>query len=312
MKRFTVTAALALLALPVVAQQQPHQDPGKKPVAVINGETVTQQQLDRMYDNLGTRMKANYEKAGGKGAFLENYVAKRLVIQEALKSGFDKKPEIEAELMAAREAALFDRYVRDVVAAPVITDDEVHKYYDEHPDEFHTAETVKVRHIIIMPNGSGPKPHTEEEAKALIVQIASDLRSKTVFPAGTDPDNAARIMLSHFAQAAQQFSEDASGAVGGDLGWVERGQLDAQFADAAFAMKKGALSGVIQTRYGYHLIFVEDRRPASIQTYDEAKSGIREFLMTQHAADVVNVVTKLTNELRQSSKVSVFPENLSQ
>jgi peptidyl-prolyl cis-trans isomerase C len=307
MKRFTVTAALALLALPVLAQQQ---DPAKKPVAVINGETITQEQLDRLYDNLGARMKANYEKSGGKGAFLENYIAKRLIIQEAIKAGFDRRPEIQAELQAAREAALFDRYVRDVIAQPVITDDEVRKYYNEHPDEFKTPETVKVRHIIIMPNGAGPKPHTKEEAMALIQQINADLRAKTTFPPGTDAAGAARIMQAHFAQAAQQYSEDGSAAAGGDLGWVERGQLDSTFADAAFTMKKGTLSGVIETRFGYHLIFVDDKRPASTQTFDEAKAGIREFLMSQRAADVVNVVTKLTNELRASSKVSVFPENI--
>ncbi|HKO56005.1 MAG TPA: peptidyl-prolyl cis-trans isomerase [Thermoanaerobaculia bacterium] len=307
MKRFTVMAALALLALPVLAQQQ---DPAKKPVAVINGETVTQEQLDRMYDNLGARMKANYQKSGGKGAFLENYIAKRLVIQEALKAGFDRKPEIQAELQAAREAALFDRYVRDVVAQPVITDEEVKKYYDEHPDEFRTPETVKVRQIIIMPNGAGPKPHTKEEAMALIQQIASELRQKVVVSPNTDPAGAARIMQAHFAQAAQQYSEDGSAANGGDLGWVQRDQLDATFADAAFTMKKGALSGVIETRYGYHLIFVDDKRPPSTESFDEAKGAIREFLITQRAADVVNVVTKLTNELRASSKVSVFPENI--
>ncbi|HEV7919894.1 MAG TPA: peptidylprolyl isomerase [Thermoanaerobaculia bacterium] len=307
MKRFTVMAALALLALPVLAQQQ---DPAKKPVAVINGETITEEQLNRMYDNLGARMKANYQKSGGKGAFLENYIAKRLIIQEALKSGFDKKPEIQAELQAAREAALFDRYVRDVIAQPVITDEEVRKYYDEHPDEFHTPETVKVRHIIIMPNGAGPKPHTKEEAMALIQQINADLRSKTTFPTGTDATGAARIMQAHFAQAAQQYSEDGSAASGGDLGWVERGQLDSTFADAAFTMKKGALSGVIETRFGYHLVFVEDKRPASTESFADAKAGIREFMMSQRAADVVNVVTKLTNELRASSKVSVFPENI--
>lgn len=307
MNRLPVMAALALLALPVMAQQQ---DPAKKPVAVINGETITQEQLDRLYANLGARMKANYQKSGGKGAFLENYIAKRLVIQEALKSGFDKKPEIQAELQAAREAALFDRYVRDVIAQPVITDEEVRKYYDEHPDEFKTPETVKVRHIIIMPNGAGPKPHTKEEAMALIQQINADLRSKTVFPPGTDATGAARIMQAHFAQAAQQYSEDGSAAAGGDLGWVERGQLDSTFADAAFTMKKGTLSGVIETRFGYHLVFVEDKRPASSDTFDEAKAGIREFLMSQRAADVVNVVTRLTNELRASSKVSVFPENI--
>src|SRR5439155_21424101 len=118
-----VGPALPRLALPAVGQQRPaaaaRQDPTRKPVAVINGEVITQEQLDRMYSNLGTQVRSQYEKNGGKGAFLENYLRKRLIIQEALKAGFDKKADVQADMQSARESALFDRYVLDVVAQPV-------------------------------------------------------------------------------------------------------------------------------------------------------------------------------------------------
>ena len=96
MKRIFAPWMLAL-ALPLTAQQPVTPAPAAqadKPVAVINGEVVTASQLDHMWDNLGTQMRTQYESSGGKGAFLENYLRKRLVLQEALKSGFDKRPDI--------------------------------------------------------------------------------------------------------------------------------------------------------------------------------------------------------------------------
>lgn len=312
MKRFLVTAGLALLALPTFAQPPaPQQDPGKKPVAVINGETITQEQFDRMYNNLPMPVKAQYEKNGGKGAFLQNYLLKRLVVQEAMKSGFDKKADVRAAMENARESALFDRYVRDVISQPVIPEPEIRKFYEQHAADFNHLEAVHARHIVIMTNGAGPKPHTKEQALEIIQGIHTDLRAKSIPPPGTDPENASRMTLAYFAQAAQQYSEDGTAPNGGDIGWVDRSMnLDPAFADAAFTMKKGTLSGIIETKAGYDLIFVEDKKPAWRESYEEARPAIREHLLAQHQAEVMNLVGKLTNDLRASSKISVFPENL--
>lgn len=310
MKRFVVAAAAVLLALPILAQQKAApQDPGKKPVAVINGEVVTQRQLDYLYNNLGAQIRAQYEKAGGKAAFLENYLRKRLVVQEAQKAGFDKRPEVQADIQAARESAVFDRYVRDVVAKPVVTEAQMRKYFEEHPTDFNHAESVKVRHILIMTNPSGPKPHTKDQAMQLIQKINTELRSKIPFSGAADVAVSPQT-IALFAEAAQKYSEDGTAPNGGDVGWVERSQIDPQFADAAFTVKKGAMSGIVETRFGYHLILVEDKRPAFSETYDEARPVLREFLMAQHQQDVMNLVSKLTDDLRTNGKVSVYLENL--
>ena len=66
----------------------------------------------------------------------------------------------------------------------------------------------------------------------------------------------------------------------------------------------------IMTDVGYHLIFVEGKKPAGTESFAEAKGDIREFLMAQRAADVMGTVKRLTNELRASSKVAFYPENV--
>lgn len=287
-------------------------DDSKRPVAVINGETITVEKLNRMYANLNTQMRTNYDQNGGKGAFLENYIRKRLMLQEAFKNGFDKKPEVVATLETARESALFDRYVRDVVAAGIVTDKDVRDYYDAHPDDFATPEKVHVRHIVVAVTNAGPAPKTDGQALEEISHIAAELRAADVSSAMGKPDEAtmAKLRLAHFEDAAKKYSEDSSAESGGDLGWMSKGQLDPTFEAAAWGLKPGVISGVVHSKFGYHLIYVEGKEPAGVEPFDAVKSGIREYLLTQKATDVVNAVARLTNELKANSRISVFPENI--
>jgi peptidyl-prolyl cis-trans isomerase C len=317
---------ISLLALPAIAQQSaPAQPPAaaqspsaaaepdsKKAVAVINGETITVEKLNRMYNNLNTQMRQNYDSNGGKGALLENYIRKRLVVQAAIKSGFNKQPDIVEALDAARESALFDRYVRDVVAAPIITDSEIKAYYNEHPGDFATPEKVHVRHIVTAVTSSGSAPKSREAARDAITKIAVELHGAEMASARgtTDPETLARLRLSHFQDAARKYSEDGAAASGGDLGWITKGQTDPDFEVAAWNMRAGMLSGIVESKFGFHLIYVEDRQPAGTEPFEAVKTSLREYLLTQKASDVVNAVTKLTNELRDSGHVSVFPGNI--
>jgi len=317
---------LLLLASAAVAQQAPPAktapapqstaaaaaDDSKRPVAVINGETITVEKLNRMYANLNTQMRTNYDQNGGKGAFLENYIRKRLMLQEAFKTGFDKKPEVVATLETARESALFDRYVRDVVAAGIVTEKDVRDYYDAHPDDFATPEKVHVRHIVVAVTNAGPAPKTDSQALEEISHIAAELRAADVSSAMGKPDDATmtKLRLAHFEDAAKKYSEDSSAESGGDLGWMSKGQLDPTFEAAAWGLKPGVISGVVHSKFGYHLIYVEGKEPAGVEPFDAVKSGIREYLLTQKATDVVNAVARLTNELKANSRISVFPENI--
>lgn len=315
MKR-SILSLLVLAAMPLAAQQQPAAggaapaSPADRPVAIVNGQTITAGTLDQMYNRLGTQMREQYEATGGKAGFLENYVRKRLMVQEALKAGFDKRPDVQADMEAAKESALFDRYVRDVVANSIVTDAMVKKYYDDHPDEFATPEKVKVRHIVIIGNGAGPHPKTDQQALELIQKVATEIHAKFAGVRGADEATQNRIRTSYFAELARQYSEDGSAESGGDLGWVQKGQLDPDFEAAAFKLEKGLPSGIVKSRFGYHIILVEDKQPAGTESFDNAKASIREFLMTQHAVDVMQEVTRLTNELRGTSKIAIYPENI--
>jgi peptidyl-prolyl cis-trans isomerase C len=322
MKRILLSLSLAVLALPLVAQEKPAANapsvattaassPTADPiVAILNGETITASKLDSMYARLAPAMREQYNATGGKAGFLDNYLRKRLLVQEALKAGFDKKPEVQAEMETAKEAALFDRYVRDVVSSQVVKDADVKKYYDEHPDEFTTPERVKVRHIVVVGNGAGPHPKSNEQALEAIKKVATELHAKSGSVHAADPAAAARIRGSYFAEMARKYSEDGAAETGGDLGWVVKGQLDPQFEAAAFKLDPGVPSGIVETRFGYHIILVEGREAAGHESFDRVRPVLREYLLTQHATEVMEAVTRLTNELRATSKMAIYPENI--
>src|ERR1043166_5872292 len=264
-----------------------------------------------MYDHLSPAMKEQYNNTGGKAGFLDNYLRKRLLVQEALKQGYDKRPEVQAEMETAKESALFDRYVRDVVASQIVTDAVIKKYYDDHADEFNDPERIKVRHIVITGNGAGPHPKSKEQALDLIKKISGELHQKLAGVRAPDAATAQRIGLSYFEELARKYSEDGSAESGGDLGWQSKGGgLDPAFESVAFQLEPGVPSGIVETKYGYHIIWVEDKAPAGRESLDRVRPLLREYLLAQHAADVMQAVTRLTNELRANSKMAIYPENI--
>ncbi len=174
MKACLITLAV-LVAIPLFAQSTA--TPAAKPtvaknvVATVNGEAITSEQLDRLWNRMGTKMRTQYEMGGnGKLRFLENYVGKRLLLQIATQTEFDKSPAVQAELEAAKEAALFDLYVRDVVATQIVTEAVVKKYYDDHPADFIHPEAAKVRMILI-----GKDKHNPEESRTIAGDLMKDM-----------------------------------------------------------------------------------------------------------------------------------------
>lgn len=302
MQRCLVILALAIsAAVPVVAQQAAPAAPASNVIATVNGEKITAEQLDRLWNRIGEKMRAQYDKAGnGKFRFLENYIGKRLLLQLAAQSDFDKSPEVQAELEAAKEAALFDAYVRDVVASQIVTEPMIRKFYDEHVSEFMHPETAKVRIIQV-----SKEKHGTAEARALLSNKLRDL-----FAVRFDTKNDRQMLARSFGEAAKASSDHSSAANGGDLGWVSRDALDPTISNAVFSMTPGSLSGMLETETALHLVLVEDRLPFWTESYESARAGIREFLFSANQQKVVEAVSRATRELRSSSEVKLYPENM--
>ena len=144
----------------------------------------------------------------------------------------------------------------------VPTDKEIAAFYKEKLNTlFSYPERVRAQHILIAvtPDASAK---SRQEAKAKAEKVLEQLKK------GGD-----------FAKLAAEYSDDpGSRDHGGDLGFFERGQMIKPFEDAAFSLKPGQLSGVVETRFGYHIIKVNEVKPAHTDTLAQAKPRIVESL----------------------------------
>ncbi|MHB0968280.1 MAG: peptidylprolyl isomerase [Thermoanaerobaculia bacterium] len=272
-----------------------------KIVANINGEVLTVEELDKHWARLSPEMRANYERAGGKAQFLETYIRKRLLIQEAIKQRYDKSAEGAFDVAAARDAALFDSYIRNVVAKSVISDMDLKDFYEANKNQFKTPEMIHARHILATPakgnvtNTTSSDAGSDAEALEKMKGIAQKLTLKQA----------------SFEQLAAELSEDPGSArSGGDLGWFPRGKMVPEFEDAAFKLRVGDTSHVVKTQFGYHVIRVEAHQQEGFMSFEDVKPQIQERLLQERADKVIAAVNQLTNELRALSSIQVHRENL--
>jgi len=295
----------------------------KGKVALVNGATISQEQFDRAMTPYQQQIAAMGEGAVTdeqlidlKKKVLEKLIGNELLYRESQKDGIaieDKEISETFESQKAQfktaaefqealkqlnysEAAFRDQikiglsiqgYIEKKFAQnTTISDEEAKKYYDDNPDYFKQTAQVKASHIMIMVDSNADQAK-KDEAKKKLEKIMKRLK------AGED-----------FAALAKEVSEDANSKDnGGDLDYFSKGQMVQAFEDAAFALKKGEISDIVETEYGYHIIKLTDKIDAKTISYEEAKNDILDGLKTNKVNSDVN---KYVTELRSKAVVEIF------
>jgi len=261
-------------------------------LAKFGSKTITVSDYNKIIGYLDTEKQKVIEKNPQlKENVLRQLVQSMVISELARKAGFDKRPEVQEQLEFFKNNFLANEYLRKEVAAKdTVSEDDVKSYYDTHQDEFKTPEMVKARHILIKVDKSA-----SEEDKKQAQKKAEDILSK--IKAGED-----------FAKLASEFSDDpGSKSKGGDLGFFARGRMVKPFEDAAFALKVGEVSGIVESPFGYHIIKAEERKDAGVETYDTAKDKIRQRLVQERAK---STVTEFIDKAMKDANVELHPELL--
>jgi hypothetical protein len=301
MKHTFLALALALAVVPLSAQTDKD-----KLVARVNGEEFTNRRVDELWNRLSDEMQERYIKSGGgKLGFLQNHIAKFLLVQEAVKSGYAEQIGAPQELDAKAESALFDRYVKDVIAAPLFTEEEMRKLYQDRSSEFQAPEQGWIGTIRVKKNDSPEK--AREALSKVMVEIFS---ARTVLAQTYSDEHLPAALAARFAEIARRVSDDPSAEAGGDLGWVALHTVDPKIADAVRTMKPGSISGILETSDAFQMILMHEHRPAGIEPYETAKASIRGFLMAREPKKIMTAVSRRSAELRAAGKVEIFADNL--
>jgi hypothetical protein len=300
MKR-TLLAIALFAAVPLAAQTD-----GDKLVARVNGEEFTNRKVDELWNRMSVDMQNRYLKnGGGKLGFLQNHIAKHLLVQEAIQSGYAAKIGVPAELDAAAEATLFDSYVKDVIAAPLIPEEAMRKVYEENRADFMAPEQGWIR-IIRAEKKDSPDTARETLSKAM-VEIFS---ARTVLAKQFSAEHLDDALAAKFAEVAARASDHPSAGKGGDMGFVALHTLDPKLADAVRTMKPGSISGILETTDAFQMILVHEHRPGGVESFESAKPAIRSYLIAREPKKIMDAVAKKSAELRAAGKVEIFKDNL--
>ncbi len=189
-----------------------------------------------------------------------------------------------------------NKWVEDVIKPKVkITDAAIEKYYRENPDQFKKPETISASHILI---STMPDPNaTVKPDAAALAKLDSDAKAK-----------AEKILVqlkqgADFGAIAEKESACDSKKNKGSLGEFQRGQMVPEFEKAAFALAKpGDLSAVVKTQFGYHIIKLDKKNPASVVPLAEVKDDIRNSLMGQ---ELQKEVAAQIAKQKETLKVSI-------
>lgn len=295
------------------AQTKPS-DPNAK-VAIVNGKPILRSELDNILNNMrGPQATDAAEKPTKEmvDQALDHAITLEVLKQECakqhiettdaevderiqqIKKNFPSEKDFDAMLskinltpQKLKENLKTDLTIRKLIDKEVgnkvtVSDADEKAYYDSHLDQFKHSEQVRASHILVK---VGPNDTAEQkaEAKKKIEEIQKKLQ------AGED-----------FATLAKENSDCPSKAKGGDLGFFDRKAMVKPFSDAAFALKPGETSGIVETQFGYHIIRQTEKKPEGTQTFDEVKENIgRHLRQTQMQAEVKTYI----DGLKQNAKI---------
>jgi peptidyl-prolyl cis-trans isomerase C len=255
----TLVIAIILLA-PTSAPRAEDADPV---VARANGVDIRQSDLATAEEEVGANMPQMSPEQ--KRDYLVTYLADVIVLaQAAEQQKLADRADVKHRLQFERNKVLMETLLQQAGTAAV-TDDAMHKVYDDAVKQMPSEQEVHARHILVP---------TEDEAKAIEDQLKK----------GAD-----------FATLAKEKSKDPGAADGGDLGYFTKDQMVPEFADAAFKLDKGQISDPVHTQFGWHVIKVEDKRTKPTPTFDEVKGQLENYVAHRAQADLVSKLRSAAN-----------------
>ncbi|MCU0571520.1 MAG: peptidylprolyl isomerase [Syntrophobacteraceae bacterium] len=289
-------------------------------LASVNGRDIFQADLDKEMNRFEGQMGVSgqppdpAQRDAIKKKVLDNLIQRELLFQESvrleIKVGDDELSEQMTQLkgrftseedftnalkrLKMSEGDLREEFSRRLIVKKMIDQviadkvqisaEETRNFYDNNPNFFKAPERVRASHILVKLD-----PNASESDKASARKKIEEIQKR--IQKGED-----------FAAVAKAGSDCPSASKGGDLDYFQRGQMVAPFEEAAFSLKPGEVSGVVETQFGYHLIKVVDKKESGVIVYEEIKGDIESHLRQQKVNEQYAVYIE---ELKSKAKVEM-------
>jgi peptidyl-prolyl cis-trans isomerase C len=236
-------ALIAIAVTPAFAQN----------LAVVNGKPIPSSRADAIVKQVVAQGQGT-DSPQLRDAVKKDLIAREVMMQEAVKQGYDKNADVKQALENARQTIVVNALAKDYITKHPVTDAEVKAEYDRFAKQTGDKE-YHVRHIVL---------GTEDEAKAVIAKLKGGAK---------------------FEDLAKQSKDTGTANNGGDLDWASPSSFPPEFSAGFVNLQKGAITETpVKTQVGYHVIKLDDVRPAKLPTLDEVKPQISEALTQQKLA----------------------------
>ncbi len=205
--------------------------------------------------------------------FINEMVDEHFLVKEAKKQNIENLPDVKELIAAARKKIIVSKLIELEVDKKVrLEPDEAQKYYEAHKDEFMTPLLLRASHILV---------NNEAEAQTI----------KKELQAGAD-----------FEELARSKSLDNTAIRGGDIGFFQKGQLLPEFEDVAFKMRKGEISDVFHTQFGYHVMKLTDRAEPALRDFKMVKGILEKQILNEKRTKVYK---EFVQGLKKDAKVMI-------
>ena len=237
----------------------------------VNGKAISQEDVDNelMRATQGRFNQVPPERqAEFRQQVLQQLIGKELIFEDAKKNGILKSKEYKEEYKKLeermKEELAIQVWQKKLLDGISVSEKELKDYYNQNKEEFNQPESVHARHILVA---------SEDEAKKIIAGLKSLSGEK---------------LKEKFIEEAKTKSTGPSGPKGGDLGYFTQGQMVPEFNDKVFSMKEGTVTlEPVKTQFGYHVIYLEDKKPAMTRKFDEVKGFIEQRLKMEKFKDAM-------------------------
>lgn len=258
----------ALLAMPLAhAEDVGDQD---APVASVNGVEITEQDVEFAAEDLSQALE-NVPPQQQREHIIRYLTDLHLLSQAAREAGLEEDQEYADRLEYMAGRTLMEIYLAREGEARA-TEEEARELYDSVIEQAEPETEVHARHILV---------ESEGEAERILDRLGE----------GED-----------FEELARELSVDPGSAEqGGDLGYIQQGQLVPEFGEAAFALEPGETSEPVESQFGWHVIRVEDRRESEPPSFEEVEGELMTLLARQAQREVIM-------ELREEADIEIGGE----
>ncbi len=194
-----------------------------------------------------------------------------------------------------------------------ITDKDCEAYYKKNQAKFKNPDQVRASHILISANAYQMQEDLKAKAEKSKKELSEEeIKTKVEAQMAEKKELAEKLAKelkadkSKFAQYAKKYSDDEGSAKqGGDLGFFAKEQMVPEFSTAAFEAKPDSVSDIVKSQYGYHIIYVTDRKAAGIEPYEKVKSNIKDYLRSEKQ---IKALDDLIVSAKKKSKIEYMDE----